>query len=146
MLSHDHSELNLRVLDLATALAALGDEGALTGTAVLEKRLGRLRDLLFLHFAREEEALFPFVTERVPALESRVREMETSHDSICGALARMYELARVDGALSLVMVLQRRFESAYAEHSRVEAEVLGRLAQRLAADDRARLAALVAGI
>lgn len=56
-LAHDHADLNRRVLELGAQLRALQRAGA--GPAGLEATLSELRERLFLHFAREEEGLFP---------------------------------------------------------------------------------------
>src|SRR5688572_10652467 len=142
-LSHDHTELNRRVLDVVIAVGAVANDRM---PATLVAMLADLRDMLFLHFAREEEGLFPFVVDTLPELASRVSEMETSHDAICGALSRMYELARGDAPLSQLVALLPRFQRAFTDHARVEAEVLSTLERRLVAGERARLGALVAGV
>ncbi|HEU4730248.1 MAG TPA: hemerythrin domain-containing protein, partial [Kofleriaceae bacterium] len=87
-LVHDHADINRRVLALGTAIRAL-DRNRGNGMALaLVNRLSELRELLFLHFAREEEGLFPFVAEAVPELAEQVQAMAVAHDAICGGLAR----------------------------------------------------------
>ena len=80
-LAHDHADLNRRVRALGAALPAL-DAAAMAPFAA---QLVELREILFLHFAREEEGLFPFVSETVPDLANRVDAMASQHDTICGA-------------------------------------------------------------
>ena len=124
-------------------------------------RLRELRELLFLHFAREEEGLFPFVADRLPELGDRVAAMAVAHDAICGSLARMVhtatatapmvavaaqdeaEAAAHPGELALLGALFERFQTAYADHARLEAELLAVLDDRLDAAQRAQLAELV---
>jgi len=91
-LTHDHADINRRVRAIGTMIDEL-EHGTRTADAALARPIGELRELLFHHFAREEEGLFPFVAEVVPELGERVAEMEVAHDTICGALPRMYELA-----------------------------------------------------
>lgn len=138
-LSHDHAELNCRVL----AISARMKQQPSVADVVTADALVDLRELLFTHFAREEEGLFPFVAERVPALAARVQDMAIAHDTICGALARACHLASVDGDRSQLAALYERFEHAYAEHARSEGELLATLDVQLDANDRERLAALV---
>jgi len=135
-LSHDHAELNRRVLALSTRMQQqpVGD----VAEAMLE-----LRELLFTHFAREEEGLFPFVAEHASGFTTRVYEMANAHDTICGALARACHLASVDGDAAQLAAVYERFERAYAEHARSEGELLATLDLQLSAEDREQLAALV---
>jgi hypothetical protein len=141
-LVHDHGALNRRVIALGSLVRAAERDGA----RVLVGPLGELREALFLHFAREEEGLFPFIEEVVVELAEQVREMAHAHDAICGALARMLYLARSDGDASSLSTLHERFELAYRGHSQAEAALLQALDERLDAAHRARLAALVDGL
>lgn len=145
-LVHDHADINRRVLALGAAIRAL-DQPDGNGMAVaLVHRLGELRELLFRHFAREEEGLFPFVSEAVPELADRVHAMAMAHDAICGGLARMYHLASANAELAHVLAVFARFEAGYASHADAEAELLGELTGRLDAGQRAGLAELVRGL
>jgi hypothetical protein len=145
-LVHDHADINRRVFALGSTIRALDRDGGNGMALALVTRLGELRELLFLHFAREEEGLFPLVAELVPDLAEQVRGMELAHDAICGALARMYHLAASNTDLSTIFAVFVRFESAYASHAEVEAELLQTLASRLDPGQRARLAELVRGL
>lgn len=145
-LVHDHADINRRVFALGSTIRALecnnGDGMALA----LVTRLGELRELLFLHFAREEEGLFPFVSETVPELADQVHAMAMAHDAICGGLARMYHLAAANAELSTVLAVFTRFETAYASHAEVEGKLLHTLSSRLGPEQRAQLAELVRGL
>jgi iron-sulfur cluster repair protein YtfE (RIC family) len=147
-LAHDHTDINRRVLALGNAVRALGrDDGDGDGMALaLVTRLGELRELLFLHFAREEEGLFPFVSETVPDLAEQVHAMALAHDAICGGLARMYHLAAANAEIGTIVAVFSRFEIAYASHAEMEAEILHTLGVRLDREQRERLAALVRGL
>lgn len=145
-LVHDHADINRRVFALGTTIRALDRDGGDGMALALVTRLGELRELLFLHFAREEEGLFPMVAEMVPDLADQVHAMEIAHDAICGGLARMYHLAASNTELTTIIAVFQRFEAAYAKHAEVEAELLASLSRRLDPDQRKRLAELVAGL
>lgn len=138
-LAHDHADLNRRVLDVAARLRALPADADLGAVA---PALVELRELLFLHFAREEEGLFPFVADAVPKLSDAIAAMETAHDTICGALARATALAMSGGGVAVVTQLFERFEAAYGEHAAAEARLLETV-RGLSVEQRARLAELV---
>jgi iron-sulfur cluster repair protein YtfE (RIC family) len=136
-LAHDHADLNRRVLELGPIL------GKLRTLPSLLPLLQELREHLFLHFAREEEGLFPLVAEWIPELADQVLAMVSSHDAICGALARMIHVASTEADPGALHGLLARFEAAYAAHSQTEVELLQRLDAGLDAAQRAQLAALV---
>ena len=112
----------------------------------LVTQLGELRELMFLHFAREEEGLFPFVSEAVPELADQVHAMAIAHDAICGGLARMYHLAAANTDLTTIIAVFLRFEAAYGAHAEAESELLQQLGSRLDPTQRGRLAELVRGL
>jgi iron-sulfur cluster repair protein YtfE (RIC family) len=145
-LVHDHADINRRVLALGTSIRTLGRDEFDGVSLALATRLGELRELLFLHFAREEEGLFPFVAEAVPELADQVRAMSVAHDAICGGLARMYHLAAANAEIATIAAVFDRFETTYGSHAEVEAELLRQLRSRLDSDQRARLADLVRGL
>lgn len=145
-LVHDHGDINRRVFALGSAIRALDRDDGNGMALALVARLGELRELLFLHFAREEEGLFPFVAEVVPELADRVHAMALAHDAICGGLARMYHLASANAELGLITAVFARFEAAYGDHAQGEAELLETLSARLDPDQRARLWELVRGL
>jgi iron-sulfur cluster repair protein YtfE (RIC family) len=145
-LVHDHADINRRVLALGAAIRALDHPDGNGMATALVPRLGELRELLFLHFAREEEGLFPFVSETVPELAGRIPAMAMAHDAICGGLARMYHLASANAELAHVQGVFARFEAGYASHADAEAELLHELTVRLDAGQRGRLADLVRGL
>ena len=165
-LAHDHADLNRRVREIGAMLVPPNGSPS-GGRARLVVVLKELREHLFFHFAREEEGLFPFVSDRLPELADRVTAMAIAHDAICGALARMVhvatagaaaitaaaaeevadaaaeEAAASPGELSVLRALFERFQTAYADHARFEAELLQVLDDRLDAAQRAQLAELV---
>lgn len=145
-LVHDHADINRRVLALGTAIRSLDRNDGNGMALALTSRLGELRELLFLHFAREEEGLFPFVAEAVPELADRARGMALAHDAICGGLARMYHLAATNADLPVLLAVFARFETTYARHAETEAELLRELTGKLDAAQRAQLSELVSGL
>ncbi len=138
---HDHAELNQLVRDLGALV-----RGATPATQTeLVAQLGELREHLFLHFAREEEGLFPHVAAALPALADEVATMVTAHDAICGAVARMHHLTST-GALEQLPALYDRFELSYTLHARSERGFLQDIGERLSPTQRAELLVLVRGL
>lgn len=146
----EHSRL--RVNELVSRLSeAVADIGSPPRTSERQRSVVRLleeiRDELLVHFAREEEGLFPFIRRHVPEHVASVARLEATHERICGALTRLADLASKDMAESLVFILlHERFESAYAEHGREEKALLGELAQGLNEEQRVALRELVRGL
>jgi len=107
-LAHDHADINRRVLAVGASIRALDCEDGNGLAVALASQLDELREMMFLHFAREEEGLFPFVSELVPDLADQVRAMELAHDSICGGLARMCHLATANAEPAVRSAAPRR--------------------------------------
>src|SRR5688572_32711305 len=101
-MTHDHADLNRRVLAIGARLRATSGE---VSAAPLAGELDALREHLFMHFAREEEGLFPFVVRCVPELDAQVTAMEIAHDTICGGLARMCQLAAMAAPVARILLL-----------------------------------------
>jgi hypothetical protein len=138
-LVHDHADLNRRVL-------ALGSDMATVDARAIEAQLVELREQLFLHFAREEEGLFPFVAGAIPELAEQTDEMVIAHDAICGALARTCHAAAQNVERAVLAPIYARFERAYTTHAGTEAKFLRAVASRLDATQREQLALLVRGL
>src|SRR3569623_1811043 len=75
--AHHHGELNRGVAVLAARSDALRDSRTTSGE--LAKPRVELREPMFLHFAREEEGLFPFVADLRADLAKTVNEMILAH-------------------------------------------------------------------
>ena len=72
-LEHDHVHLSRLVADLRTMIGELGSDSARHDLAEeITATLATLRDDLFEHFGREEEALFPYLMETLPDLRAAV--------------------------------------------------------------------------
>ena len=108
-LAHDHADLNRRVLELSDLHADPAAHPPLLPALV------ELREHMFLHFAREEEGLFPLVSEWIPEISDQVLAMVSAHDAVCGALARMIHAARSGTDAASLDGLLGRFQAAYAE-------------------------------
>jgi iron-sulfur cluster repair protein YtfE (RIC family) len=144
---HSHAHVGELVLELAELLFSnaraqdLGDGETLCELAM------DLREELLEHFANEEEGLFPFIRENVPSRSDAVERLEAAHDSICGALVRFSYFAARDGELpDEARAIFERFQSAYANHSREEADLLDELERVLTATQHAELALLLRGL
>ena len=143
-LTHDHGDLNRKVVSIAALLRTPTAQPDQHEELVIA--LADLRDQLFLHFAREEEGLFPFIANALPELAPQVETMSVAHDTICGALARTCHLAETNAEHTALVSLFERFQAAYADHASAESLVLKSLDRELGAAQREQLAALVAGI
>jgi DUF438 domain-containing protein len=143
-LVHDHAAINRILLELSGEMEAQrrGEEV----NPDLADELHALRDLLFLHFAQEEEGLFPFVAEALPALADQVQSMAAAHDGICGGLSRLIHMLETDADRATTLGVFDRFENAYAEHAQQEAQLLAAVDKGVSAAQRAQLAELVRGL
>jgi hypothetical protein len=137
--SDHHAALNTRVVELRAIVDGRSSEP-------LVDTLEELREEIFLHFAREEEGLFPFAVDHVPELGPTIDAMSEAHDAICGVVARMYHFASSGDAVPMLAKWFARFEEAYAQHAAAEAQLLDTLRARLDADEVRALAELLRGI
>jgi hypothetical protein len=150
-LAHDHGELSVLVFEVLNALEHKISPPLPVEQAWLRPRLVGLREALLLHFAREEEGLFPFVGLHFPEAVARVTAMQVAHDEICGGITRMAYLSE-QGAEAFPRHLQTitssfmRFLDGYVSHSRIESALIEELAGRLDAEQRAALAELLRGV
>ncbi len=141
---HDHMAINQLLLELGKAMDALRHGGTVEAGAL--ELLGELREVLFLHFAREEEGLFPFVSEAFAELSWQVQSMAAAHDGICGGLSRLIHMLATGAETAAALAVFERFERAYGEHARAEARLLTELDRVASAEQRATLAELVRGL
>jgi iron-sulfur cluster repair protein YtfE (RIC family) len=140
-LLHDHDDLNQLVRDVGDLVRG----GNLDDTPALAAQLKELREHLFLHFAREEEGVFPYVSAGFPELADDVAAMVNAHDTACGAVARMVHAAQTGDRAPLPGLFER-FESSYTLHARAERALLQQIAERLAPGHRAELIDLLRGL
>lgn len=157
---HDHAELTVLALGVRDLLQRIRREPAPEELfAELGAKLEELREDLLLHFAREEEGLFPFVAAQLPDLAGAVSRLRAAHDEICGAVLRVSYAGRdvrqgspgggkAALASGLPALLDRfeRFEQVYTEHARAERELLQQLSVRLDERHRAELVKLIEGL
>jgi hypothetical protein len=140
---HTHGHMAKLVVDADTAVRALLVASTPELRDDLRDLLVALRDDLLVHFADEEEALFPFIRASVPGQTAAVERLEAAHDAICGSLVRMVQVLSGDGSaasLSALPPLHERFARTYAQHSADEATLLDELTRALDADGRGELA------
>lgn len=143
-LVHDHANINRLLLELGQEMEAVRNREPVS--AELEDALHALRDLLFLHFAQEEEGLFPFVAEVLPQLAEQVQQMAEAHDGICGGLSRMIHMIEAQAEPSALVGVFDRFENAYATHARQETQLLEAVDREATPEQRGQLAELVRGL
>lgn len=143
-LVHDHGAINRIILDLTKEMEALRRREEVNPD--LADELHALRDLLFLHFAQEEEGLFPFVAEALPTLAEQVQAMAAAHDGICGGLSRLIHMLETQADAATTLGVFDRFEQAYAEHAQLEASLLAVVDRHVSPTQRAALAELVRGL
>jgi iron-sulfur cluster repair protein YtfE (RIC family) len=151
-LSHDHRHLSELVREVRALLASpvVGD----AERAELADAVGRVRDELLVHFAREEEGLFPFVMSRVADLRARVETLRAGHDSVCGAVSRLQYALGHPGAKAPTTAdapqawrdAFARFEGLYGVHAREEMSLLREVSTKLDPAARADLRALLEGL
>lgn len=129
-LSHDHGPLSALLLAVREVLDRILESGGSHAEDAGELRDGveSLRESLLVHFAREEEALFPFVVARFPAMRARAESLTADHEVVCRRaedLARVVErsLASREGFAGCRAALDS-FEEAYARHTQNELALL----------------------
>ena len=144
-LQHDHAALQLKVRALGVVIREFAGAPTAAARAACATALASLREDLFLHFAREEEALVPFVAANAPTFAAAVTGLVDAHDAICGALARMGEVIRAGTAPTITAIFDR-FTTAYATHATRERDLLAQLAAALTARQRTALATLLRGV
>lgn len=149
-LEHDHVHLSRLVAELRHMVAdvARNDPRPELQEEVCAT-LAALRDDLFAHFAREEEALFPYLAGAFPELRPTVAKLESAHDRICGGISRILAIAeKGDAALrdqrALAAQLFARFDAEYGEHARQESDFLRNLGPRLDDDRREHVRQILA--
>lgn len=149
-LSHDHSHLGALVQAVRSTLGSVERAECSWESARTELEDGgeALREGLLVHFAREEEALFPFVEARLPALSAQVAALLADHDSV---IAQAVELCRLIGTESgsgseSAPSAFARFEQTYGAHAQSERAFLVDVDALLDHSARAELRALLGAI
>jgi len=143
---HTHGSLNKIALDVAASVRAAQQGPTPETWSQLRARLKALHDELLVHFADEEEALFPFVRAVVPKKTAAVEGLEAAHDTICGSIVRMVHLAAGEPEVAKLAALHARFETAYAKHSAEEAKLFDGLDGLLDEAQRHELAERLRGL
>ena len=137
-LTHDHRELSGLLVAVRDALLRVEDGRSKLADELHEISDGveALRDALLEHFAREQEALLPFVVMRLPAERERADRIIVEHDRIAEAVTTLVrDLDRLTPeALASWRAEFERFEELYAAHSRSELAFLREVAASLSND------------
>jgi iron-sulfur cluster repair protein YtfE (RIC family) len=144
-LEHDHTGFSQVIAALRGRLGAhpsAREKVDASAVSIVEA----LSEELLVHFAREEEGLFPYVTRAFPEVGPAIDRLLAGHDVVCGCLVRLAHLLGRPGDREAAHALFDRFERAYAEHARAEIAVLRELDARLTPEQRQEIAALVEGL
>lgn len=144
-LEHEHTAFSEAVANVKALIAE--DRGPAQRNLVLRVRLQSLCDELLVHFAREEESLFPYLLRHFPDATEAIETLLSGHEIVCGSLVRlthMVDRGGVDPVMSAALF--ERFEKAYAAHAREEVALLRTFGERLNEDQRRELARLVEGL
>ena len=152
-LTHDHRELSGLLVAIHEALQRVA-----RGHSKLDDELHEIRDgieafreALLEHFAREQEALLPFVVVRLPEYQTRADGLITEHDRIAAMLTTVvHALGAVDdhphgsgerrasadpeSALETWRAELARFEELYVGHTKTEIVFLEDVSRSLRAD------------
>ena len=144
---HDHLAFSQAVAHVKALLLA-ESSGDVSSHLRLLRTVDALREDLLVHFAREEEGLFPFLVRVLPDTAEGVERLLSGHDLVCGSLVRLAHSVNRSTAVhgEASSVLFDRFERAYVEHARAEVSLLRSVGTRLAPGQRTELAALLSGI
>jgi iron-sulfur cluster repair protein YtfE (RIC family) len=149
-LSHDHSHLGALVQAVRGTLASVERKESSWEDARTELEDGAesLREGLLLHFAREEEALFPFVEGRLPELADRVAKLLADHDAVVVRASELCRIVETTGTNAPPQCISAfaRFEETYAAHAQAEHGLLRDVDAALDQESRSNLRALLAAI
>ncbi len=117
---------------------------------VLEAVVIELREALLLHFAKEQEGLFPFVIANAQGMEKSVARLAKEHEALSAAVVRVEQVVHRktrsrNGAEPLDTAL-KRFNALYTNYAPTETRFLRRVDARLDDGQRLDLATLVRGL
>jgi len=147
-LSHDHSHLGALVQAVRNTLARVERSECSWEDARTELEDGAeaLREGLLVHFAREEEALFPFVETRLPVLAAKVAALLADHDSVITDAVEVCRLMGAESGSGNASSAFARFEQTYGAHAQAERAFLADVDALLEPSARAELRALLEAI
>ena len=150
-LEHTHDQLSKAVMVLSRVVAQARKDISPSPMEwkAFAARLASLHEELLSCFAKEEEGLFPYIREHMPALRAKIDQLVSAHDAMCGILARLSHAMTCakpcqfeDRALELF----ERFEAMHIQHARDEAALLHVLGHVLDGPQRVEVAALLEGL
>lgn len=117
---------------------------------LLEAAIIDLREALLMHFAKEQEGLFPFVIANAQGMEKSVARLAKEHEALSAAVVRVEQVVHRktrsrNGAEPLDTAL-KRFNALYTNYAPTETRFLRRVDARLDDGQRLDLATLVRGL
>lgn len=141
-LTHDHGHLSALVVAVATLLARVeaGEDPCSLHEELRDAAEG-LHDALLVHFAREEEALFPFIEKELGTVAESAEALRRDHDAVCASardLVRAVVRTAQDGFI-VVIEAATRFQELYASHAQAELALLKSTDENLDDAKRAKL-------
>lgn len=153
-LEHDHLIVEKIVSDLREAIqsALRGERDPLELRDTFSEFLSVADEELFEHFDREEQVVFPFLTETIPNAADSIQRLENAHDRMCGAMVRMQRILDEDGdthfleSFDALVALFTRFDANFGRHSREELNLFRTLGEQLTPEQLATLKDLLAEI
>ena len=150
-LEHTHENLSKVIAILSRVVAQARKEIAPSEVEwnTFAEKLAILQEELVQCFAREEEGLFPYIRERMPALRAKIDHLISAHDAMCSTLARLNHAvacARGHRFEEQTLALFERFEAMHVQHARDESALLHALGHALDGSQRVEVAALLEGL
>jgi iron-sulfur cluster repair protein YtfE (RIC family) len=145
-LEHTHGHLSKLVLDIGALVRSLEAGPARASWSELTGVVALLQREILVHFADEEEALFPFVRASVADERAVVDRLEAAHDAVCELLAQMARIAADERQKEPMLVTYERFGAAYAQHSADESALIDRLSRALSDAQKDELALRLRGV
>ena len=146
-LSHQHGDLTALLIAVREALGRMGTEGGAAAAHELRDGVDALREDLLLDFAREEEALLPFVVQRFPLLGARAEKLHDDHQIVCRRTEALLAAANrvLDGGpTDACATALAELEEVYTRHMQTELALLRELTRGLDPSSRAELRVLLA--
>ena len=149
-LEHDHVHLTKMVESIRESVQSCL-RGEMQPTDLEEdflELLELLREELYEHFDKEEQALFPYILAHFADTEEAIRGLEKGHDRMCGVATRMERMITGDDetfgeGFDGLVALFARFDANYVKHARDEARLLRSLQDRLSPEQRTEIAELI---
>lgn len=153
-LEHDHLIVEKIVADLREAIqsALRGEREPIELRDTFAEFLSVADEELFEHFDREEQVVFPYLTDTIPNAADAILRLENAHDRMCGAMIRMQRIVdeaddeRFTEGFDALVALFTRFDANFVRHSKEELNLFRTLGEQLTDAQLATLKDLLAEI